>query len=76
MRKLVSLISVVLLTSTAGCSDSGKSSSGTSKSEAYSICSSRLKSKTGTYSGSDSSMLRQMENDLESCMAGYGYYPN
>ena len=76
MKKLLALICVVLLASITGCGDSGSSSSGTSKSGAFSICKSRLQSKVGTYSGSDTSIYRQMENDLESCMAGYGHYPN
>jgi len=81
VKKLLALICVVLLASITGCGDSGSSSSGssssgTSKSGAFSICKSRLQSKVGTYSGSDTSIYRQMENDLESCMAGYGHYPN
>ena len=61
-------------------SGGGSSSSGTSKSnsEAFAICKSRLRSDTnsGKYDHlSDSQMMRRMDSDLESCMAGYGHYP-
>ncbi len=55
---------------------SGGTSSGTSldKSEALSNCRRKLESRISSYSGTDSDKYRQMSRDLDSCMAGHGYY--
>ena len=63
-----------------GSSSSSSSSSPYSNySEAYSICSSELRSSTnsGSYNHlNDYEMMKRMDEDLEDCMKGYGHYPN
>ena len=79
--KAVLIISVHLMF-VVGCSDSDVSSSNSpysSVSAALDICASRLKSDvaSGKYNHlSDTQMYREMESDQESCMAGYGHFPN
>ena len=59
-------------------SSSSSSSPYSNSSEAYSRCSSELRSDTnsGYYDHlSDTEMMRRMDQDLEDCMSGYGHYP-
>ena len=85
LAKSLTLSIVFLLLGVAsgnGSSSSNSSSSSSpysNKSEAYSRCSSELRSDTnsGYYNHlSDYEMMRKMDQDLEDCMAGYGHYPN
>ena len=74
MKKLLVTLMII---SVSGCdSSSSSSSSGISASEAHSKCASTMQSKVnrGGYTGSDSSQMREMENDLSSCMGKYGHY--
>ena len=82
-RAVLGLLACLL--TVVGCSDDGTDSSELSSNSPYSsvraaldICASRLKSDVanGKYNHlSDTRMYREMEDDQESCMAGYGHYP-